>query len=308
MVKYVYGPVPSRRLGQSLGVSPIPEKTCNYNCVYCQLGKTTHFTNKREHFFNPHKIITEIKTAINYEKKIDYITFVGEGEPTLCKDLGFLIDQTKTLTDLPIAVITNGSLLSHKSVRDDLKKVDVIIPTFDAATSKLFRYINRPHKGVTFADLTAGLQKLRNEFSNEIWIEVMLLKNINDSLRHLESIKGQLDIFHPDQVQINIPSRPPTEPWVQIPENKALKLAQIILQPTQTLPLNEVGYFDSTLFKTPLEAIFSITKRHPLQYSQALEILLQFDVSNPTDFLNNLIHSEQLKLIEYHGRNFIYRV
>ncbi len=307
MAKYVYGPVPSRRLGQSLGVSPIPEKTCNYNCIYCQLGKTTNFTNHRKRFFNPKDILAEISEAIRQERKIDYITFVGEGEPTLSSDLGILIEGTKKLTDLPVAVITNGSLLSLETVRAEMRKVDVIMPTFDAGNSKLFRFINRPHKEVRFNKLVTGLKKSRLEFNNELWIEVMLLKGINDSVETLEEIKGFLDVFHPDQVQISIPSRPPTEPWVTIPDSESLNLSKLILQSTQILPLNEVGTFDSRPFRTPKEAILSITKRHPLQYTQALEIIHQFNIDNPEAYLNMIVSKQMVKILDYRNSRFIYR-
>lgn len=249
----------------------------------------------------------EISKVVNQEGKIDYITFVGEGEPTLSKDLGILINETKRLTDLPIAVITNGSLLSLETVREEIRKVDVIIPTFDAGNSKLFRFINRPNKEVHFNELVTGLKKLRQEFCNELWIEVMLLKGTNDSAETLEEIKGFLDIFHPNQVHISIPSRPPTESWVEIPDNESLNLGQLILQSTQTLPLNEVGIFDSRPFRTPTEAIFSITKRHPLQYNQALEIIHQFNIDNPEAYLNMIVTKLMIKILEYRDTRFIYR-
>ncbi|MFX1516372.1 MAG: radical SAM protein [Promethearchaeota archaeon] len=307
MVKYIYGPVPSRRLGQSLGISPIPEKTCNYNCIYCQLGKTTNFTNHRTHFFNPKEILSEISEALKQERKIDYITFVGEGEPTLSKDLGVLIDKIKALSSVPIAVITNGSLFSSKTVRQELRNADVIIPTFDAGNSRLFRYINRPHKEISFENLVVGLKKLRQEFNNEIWIEVMLLKGINDSNETLEEIKGFLDKFRPNKVQINIPSRPPSEQWVKIPDTTTLTLGKLILGSTQVLPLNEIGLVNSNLFKTPVDAIFFITKRHPLRYDQALEIIRQFNIDDPETHLNEIIAKRVIKILEYQERKFIYR-
>jgi wyosine [tRNA(Phe)-imidazoG37] synthetase (radical SAM superfamily) len=307
MAKYIYGPVPSRRLGQSLGVSPIPEKTCNYNCIYCQLGKTSNFTNHRRRFFNPKEILREISETLKQERKIDYITFVGEGEPTLSKDLGLLIDSIKNLTNLPIAVITNGGLFSSKNLRQEIRNADVIIPSFDAGNSKLFRYINRPHKELNFRDLVIGLKKLRQEFNHEIWIEVMLLKGINDSKELLEEINGFLDEFQPDKIQINIPSRPPAEEWIEIPDSKSLNLAKLILQSTNILPLNEVGLVDSRLFKTPIEAIFFITKRHPLQYDQALDIIRQFNIKKPETYLNEIITKRAIKVLKYRGRRFIYR-
>ena len=304
--KYVYGPVPSRRLGQSLGVSPIPTKTCNYNCIYCQLGKTSNFTNQRQRFFKPEDIVNEISFALENRTAPDYITFVGEGEPTLCKDLGLLIEKTNEITDLPIVVITNGSLLSSRTVRDEMKNADVIIPTFDAGNSKLFRFINRPHKEISFSNLVTGLKRLRQEFNNEIWMELMLLSDINDSVEVLEEIKEYFDKFEADKIHIGLPSRPPTEKWVRLPKSESLAISQLILQSTQVLPLNEVGKFESSLFKTPEEAINSITKRHPLQYTQALEIVRQYSIKDPEGYLEK-IDKQSVKTVVYRNKKFIYR-
>jgi len=146
--KYLYGPVPSRRLGKSLGVSPIPPKTCNYSCVYCQIGRTTHFSNTREDFFPKEDILAEIEHFIRSTNDFDYITFVGEGEPTLCKSLGWLIRSTKKLTKKPVAVITNGALLYDPETRYDLLEADVVLPTLDAASQELFKKINRSKKEI----------------------------------------------------------------------------------------------------------------------------------------------------------------
>jgi wyosine [tRNA(Phe)-imidazoG37] synthetase (radical SAM superfamily) len=307
MTNYVYGPVPSRRLGQSLGVSPIPEKTCNFNCIYCQLGRTINFTNQRKRFFNPKLILDEISEAIQQGGKIDFITFVGEGEPILCKDLGFLINETKKLSNIPIAVITNGSLFSSRTAREEIRKADLLIPSFDAGNSKLFRHINRPHKDVKFNELVDGLKSLRQEYSNEIWIEVMLLKGINDSVEVLEEIRGFLDTFYPDRVQINIPSRPPAESWVEIPSDESLNLGHFILQSSHVLPMNEEGTFSTTLFKTPTEAILFITKRHPLQYTQALDIIHQFNIEHPEEVLNVILHNKLIKIREFRNTRFLYQ-
>jgi len=168
--KYVYGPVPSRRLGRSLGVNPIPFKTCNYSCVYCQLGRTLHLINERKSFFPKDDILEEILESVKIHKgKIDYITFVGEGEPTLNKDLGWLIRKAKDRTNLKIAVITNGALLYREDVKEDLLAADVVLPSLDAGSEETFKKINRPHKDlkinkkkveiITFNSLTTSLCK-----------------------------------------------------------------------------------------------------------------------------------------------------
>lgn len=308
MVEYIYGPVPSRRLGQSLGISPIPVKTCNYNCIYCQLGKTTNFTNCRQSFFNPQKIIKELKLVLEEDFHIDYLTFVGEGEPTLSKDIGFLINEVKKVSDIPIAVITNGSLLSSNTVRDELRKADTIIPTFDAGNSRLYRYINRPHKEITFDKLVQGLKLLRKEFKNEIWLEVMLIKDINDSVEQLNEIQNYSDIFEPDQVQINIPSRPPTEKWVKIPNLEKLNLAKIILQSNHLLPLDEDGEFEGKSFDNPIDALLFTAKRHPLQYEQAIKLVQQFDIEDLDEFFKGLVDQQLISIFEYRNKQFIYKI
>ncbi|MHA1407905.1 MAG: radical SAM protein [Candidatus Heimdallarchaeaceae archaeon] len=174
MMKYVFGPVPSRRLGRSLGISPIPFKTCNFSCIYCQLGRTNNFTNERKEFYPVEDIAQEVEEALNQGFNLDFITIVGDGEPTLYKSLGTLILSIKELTSIPIAVITNGALLYQEKVREDLLDADVVLPTLDVYNEKLFRIINRPHKELKFEKIIEGFRKFREEFKKQIWIEVML--------------------------------------------------------------------------------------------------------------------------------------
>ncbi len=146
---YTYGPVPSRRLGRSLGVSPIPPRTCSYSCVYCQLGRTTHLVTRKQSFYPKEDILSEIIRNAESSKP-DYITFVGDGEPTLCADLGWLINQYKKRLPFPVAVITNGSLLFREDIRQDLMSADVVLPSLDAGSEEVFRRINRPHSEIRF--------------------------------------------------------------------------------------------------------------------------------------------------------------
>lgn len=178
----VYGPVPSRRLGPSLGVDPIPFKTCNYNCVYCQLGRTTPVTNERKDFFPREAILAEVEAALKAHQpgEMNYITFVGQGEPLLCASIGWLIRQVKALTDIPVAVITNGSLLFMPDVREDLRAADVVMPSLDAADEETFRRINRPWAKLQIALIIEGMVAFREMFENQLWIEVMLVKGLND--------------------------------------------------------------------------------------------------------------------------------
>ncbi len=227
----VFGPIPSRRLGQSLGIDPIPLKTCNWNCVYCQLGRSTPLVNERKNYFVPEAILAEVQAALAAHRPgdIDWITFVGSGEPTLHASIGLLIRQVKTLTDLPVAVITNGSLLYLPEVRRELSAADAVLPTLDAGNAQLYRKINRPWSELTFERLLDGLTAFRQVYHGKLWLEVMLVKGLNDTEDALCGIAVALQCIEPDQVHINLPIRPPAEPWVQPPDETGLMRATAIL-------------------------------------------------------------------------------
>ncbi|MBU1122582.1 MAG: radical SAM protein [Candidatus Omnitrophica bacterium] len=209
-MSYFYGPVLSRRLGFSLGVDLIPKKVCSFDCLYCQVGVTTTMTARR--FFKVDLVVfkKELKDILRKQPKIDYITFSGSGEPTLHKDLDKLIRIVKKITKnrYPICVITNSSLLYRKDVRKELKEADLIVPSLDAAGAKTFHEINRPAKGITFKKIVEGLIALRKEFKGQIWLEIMILANINDSIKEAKEFKRIVDKVNPDKIQLNLPVRP----------------------------------------------------------------------------------------------------
>ena len=306
-MKYCYGPVPSRRLGKSLGVDLLPSKTCNYQCIYCQLGKTTHYTNTRMDFFPQDEIMEEMKTAINlHEKNTDYVTFVGSGEPTLYKNLEVLISSAKSMTNKPICVITNGSLLHDKNVKKALMLADAVLPSLDAGNQKNFIKINRPHPTLTFKDIIQGFIDFRYEFEGNFWIEVMLMKGINDNKKELKKIKEKIDWINPDRIDINVPIRPPTESWVEIPEKKDLipKLEEVFSD-YYDMNYPEFGDFDlySSNFKKELLAII---ERHPMRQDQIIETF-----SSPCfkeiDVLKNLeILESQFKIKKWVYNNNIF--
>jgi len=175
-IKAVFGPVPSRRLGQSLGVDPIPSKTCNWNCVYCQLGRTAPMTNLRKDYLPAEDIVAQVREAVDShrEGEIDWITFVGSGEPTLHAHLGRMIREIKAFTKIPVAVITNGSLLYLPEVREELLAADAVMPTLDAGNAALYRKINRPMGELTFERLVSGLETFRKMYTGRFLPEVML--------------------------------------------------------------------------------------------------------------------------------------
>ena len=228
---HVYGPVPSRRLGQSLGVDPIPFKTCNYNCVYCQLGRTTPLTNERKEYFPCDEILAELRRAISDlgPGNVDYITIVGEGEPLLYSQLGRLIREAKKLTSLPLAVITNGSLMSVPEVRAELVEADVVIPSLDAADQETFRRINRPWPRLKITEIIDGLVAFRSESRAKLWIEVMLIRGLNDTEEALQQLAVAVRRIEPDEVHLNLPVRPPAESWVEGTNEDGLIRAMNIL-------------------------------------------------------------------------------
>jgi wyosine [tRNA(Phe)-imidazoG37] synthetase (radical SAM superfamily) len=209
--RFVYGPVPSRRLGFSLGVDILPFKTCSLDCVYCQLGPTGRTTARRRACFSVREILAQVREALRSGRRIDHITFSGSGEPTLNRNLGRLIRGIKRMTSIPVAVLTNGTLLSRKDVREDLLTADVVVPSLDAATAPLFRAVNRPHASLEAERMIDGLARFRREFPGRLWLEVMLVKGVNDSPAHVRALKGAIATIRPDRVQLNTVVRPPAE-------------------------------------------------------------------------------------------------
>lgn len=211
MAQFVFGPVPSRRLGFSLGVDIIPYKYCCYDCIYCQVGKTTNVEMTRKSFVDPFAVVEEIIDKVNKTERVDYISFSGSGEPTLNADLGKMIEETKKATTIPVAVITNGALLYQADVRKDLLLADVILPSLDAISEDIFRYINRPHSLIEVDTIIRGLKLMRKEYTGKIWLEVMLIKNVNDTEEELGKLKEIVSDLNVDKLQLNTVVRPPTE-------------------------------------------------------------------------------------------------
>ncbi len=208
---HIYGPVPSRRLGFSLGIDIIPLKTCTLDCIYCQLGPTAHKALQRTEYFSPSEILAQIKEKLASGQRIDTITFSGSGEPTLNKILGKLIKEIKKITRIPVAVLTNSTLFTDKTVRNTLMAADLVIPSLDAATQEVFLQTNRPCSPLDIEDIIEGLKVFRREFKGSIWLEVMLVKGVNDSPVHIQKLQEAASRIKPDKIQLNTVVRPPAE-------------------------------------------------------------------------------------------------
>ena len=305
-LKYVYGPVPSRRLGQSLGIDTIPLKTCNWNCVYCQLGRTQPLVNERLDYFPPGEILGDMREALISHKpgEIDWVTFVGSGEPTLHASIGWLIRDVKTLTDLPVAVITNGATLYLPEVRRDLLAADAVLPSLDAGTQHLYRKINRPHPDISFERLLEGLIAFRSEYDGKLWVEVMLVRGLNDTEGALQDIAAALRRIEPDEVHINLPTRPPVETWVQPPDEEGLLRAMAILGDIAQVIHPAQGTFDLSENKDPVDAVLGIITRHPMRQEELESTLEQWVPGQVGRVLAELETSGRAQVIVRFGVRF----
>jgi wyosine [tRNA(Phe)-imidazoG37] synthetase (radical SAM superfamily) len=305
-MKYVFGPVPSRRLGQSLGVDTIPLKTCNWNCVYCQLGRTQPLVNERKDYFPPQEILAEVREALadHAPGEIDWLTFVGSGEPTLHASVGWLVRQVKAQIDLPVAVITNGALLYLPEVREELAAADAVLPTLDAGTANLYRQINRPHPETTFERLLQGLIAFREVYQGKLWLEVMLVRGLNDTEKAMQDIAAALRRVQPDEVHINLPTRPPVETWVQPPDEEGLMRATAILGDIARVVHPAEGSFDLSGYDSVVEAIIAIITRHPMRQEELERTLARWRPGKVRQALADLEASDQAQAVDRYGIRF----
>jgi wyosine [tRNA(Phe)-imidazoG37] synthetase (radical SAM superfamily) len=209
--KYLFGPVPSRRLGRSLGVDIVPFKVCTLDCVYCQLGKTSKKSVERRDYVPVEVVLAQLKEKLAQSIEVDYITISGSGEPTLNSQLGVLVDGIKKISDIPVAILTNGTLFYREDVRADCCCADLVVPSLDAGDEQTFQKINRPHKDISIEKLISGLCAFREEFSGRIWLEIFVVERLNTDSEQMAKIKEIIDRIHPDKVQLNTAVRPTAE-------------------------------------------------------------------------------------------------
>jgi len=255
--KYTFGPVPSRRLGRSLGIDFVPFKTCSYDCIYCQLGRTTAKTMERKEYCPVDAVVNEVKEKLEKGSSPDYITLSGSGEPTLHSRIDDIISGIKEISDVPVAVLTNGSLFWIDEVRDAVSGADLIIPSLDAGSEETFLRVNRPHSGILFKEMVEGLRVLRENFMGPLWLEVFITGGITDSDEEIVKIKDLTDYIAPERIQLNTAVRIPAEEYAGLVDIK--KMEEI-----------------STFFGSSCEVIADYAKVHSLgEFSSTGEDVLE---------------------------------
>ncbi len=306
----VFGPVPSRRLGKSIGINHIPHKICTYSCAYCQIGHSLKMSIERTSFYNPTEIISELREKLKVLKangeKIDYITFVPDGEPTLDKNLGELIRKTKEF-EIPVAVITNSSLLSMEEVRNHLFEADWVSVKVDSVIEETWRKIDHPHRDLSLERILEGILMFAQMYEGILVSETMVVKELNDDQENAEATSSYLQKLQPAYCYISIPTRPPAESWVQPPDEDAINTIYQIFSSAGLRTELLIGYEGNEFAHSGNVAddILSITAVHPMREDAVLEYLQ--NVGESYSVIENLLRNNQLKVSEYNGRKFYNR-
>jgi len=258
---YVFGPVPSRRLGRSLGVDLVPFKTCTYDCIYCQLGSTTRKTAERQEWVPLDDVLVELKDKLAL--KPDYITLSGSGEPTLYSRLDELIDRIRVMTEVPIAVLTNGSLLWRDDVRQQLMDAHLTVPSLDAGSSDSFQTVNRPHRSISFKQMLDGLITFRSQYHGQYWLEVFLLDGKTATDREARMISEAVGRIKPDRVQLNTATRPTAEKSSVMVDRQLMEDLATLFDPPAEVIADYRGVHAQSDFKAGRQNVLEMIQRRP---------------------------------------------
>jgi len=257
-MRHVFGPVPSRRLGNSLGVDLLSRKACTFDCVYCQLGRTADQTTRRQRFVPPDDVVAEVRQVLDSGVAVDYVTLSGSGEPTLSLDLGHVIRAIKGFSRVPVAVLTNGSLLGRGDVQADLAEADLVVPSLDAGTQEAFERVNRPPEGMSVADVARGIRDFTLGYAGQVWLEVLVVAGINDAPEEAQAIVRALEGARIDKVQLNTVVRAPAEAWAAAVGDERLAALAALLE--GLAPVEIIGRY--------------ARGEHPSQWADAREAVL----------------------------------
>ncbi|MGC8982892.1 MAG: radical SAM protein [Desulfurococcaceae archaeon] len=311
MPRFTFGPVRSRRLGISLGVNNVPYKTCTYSCIYCQLGRTTNLTIERREFYKWEEVVESVVRSVEeLESRIDYVTFVPDGEPLLDKNIGLEIEAIKKKTGIPVAVITNASLLFMDECRRDVAEANVVSLKLDAVSEEVWKKVNRPHPKLKLGEILSGVVEFSKEYRGRLITETVLVKGFNDERRELEKIASFLRVLSPYKAYISIPIRPPAETYATPPEPE--KLVEAYEAFRQKLGEERVELLNlpepppPPTRGDPKSWLLSVTSVHPLRLEYALSSLRHVS-EDPERLIAELEAEGQVRIVEYLGRRFVIR-
>jgi len=303
--RFVYGPVPSRRLGISLGVDVVPFKNCSYDCIYCQLGRTTNHTMERSSFVSVDQVISQIKEIVERNSDIDYITLSGSGEPTLNSDIGEIIRRIKDFTKIPVAVLTNGSLLWKEQVREDLSQADLVVPSVDAVSEQVFKKVNHPVEGLGSEQVLEGIREFCSDYGGKVYVEVMLVKGVNDSEEEVRKINQFVRQLKADRIQLNTVIRPPSQLDAKpLNEQELFRIKGLF---DASLPVEIIAGFDRTTSRAYHEdlekAIIELLARRPTKRDD-MAVALGVHPNEIVKYLQALEEGKMIKKAEREGEAY----
>lgn len=301
--KYTYGPVPSRRLRFSLGIDLIPFKNCSFDCVYCQLGKTTNKTIKREEYVPAEEILKGVEKILKNNDHIDYLTFSGSGEPTLHSRIGYLISELKKITEIPVAVLTNSSLLFMPDVQEELSNADVVLPTLCGTTQEIFSKINRPIPDINIENVIRGLINFRQLYKGRIWLEIMLIKGLNDEQLNLDKLKMVVEEIAPDRIHLNTVVRPPSEKYALPLSIEELQKIEKIFGDNAEIIASFKAKRGSVYLVDTERTILEIVKRRPVTLDDICSVT-SLHRNEVLKYLDQLRRAKKVKLTEHNNRNY----
>jgi wyosine [tRNA(Phe)-imidazoG37] synthetase (radical SAM superfamily) len=306
----LFGPVPSRRLGQSLGINNIPPKVCTYSCIYCQLGRTNRMQVDRQAFYEPQEILCAVQDKVGKAREageaIDYLAFVPDGEPTLDIYLGQEIELLRPL-DLPLAVISNASMIGQQDVREDLLAADWVSLKVDAVEEEIWQRVSRPHGKLKLASILEGALRFAEAYRGELVTETMLVAGINDSEEHLEAIASHLSSLQPSRAYLSIPTRPPAEKWVYAPDEQTLNRAYQLFSERVGQVEYLIGYEGNAFAFTGdvEEDLLAITAVHPMREDAVSDYLAR--AGTGWTVVYRLVAEGELIETEHGGHTFYLR-
>ncbi len=302
---YTFGPVPSRRLGRSLGVDLVPFKTCTYDCVYCQLGKTTIKTLKRKEYIPVASILKDVEERLGRTSPTDYITLAGSGEPTLYSRIGDIISGIKKISDIPVAILTNGSLLWTDEVCEDILEADLVMPSLDAGSEKTFFMVNRPHDGIDFEKMIRGLCSFRKYFKGSIWLEIFITAGITDSKDEISKIKELAHRIAPEKIQLNTAIRKAAEEDIEeVSREKMIRISEYIGHDCEVIA-DYKGVHSGSEFSATRDDVLSLLRLRPCSVDD-ISSGLEIHRNETVKYLQEMSDKKLITIYKQRGKCFYY--